>query len=209
MLNVYFSLASIEYNLNKMKLLQLLFLGFFIFSLDVRAQDIKIEIKTELGSIEAVLYQDKAPITVSNFLRYIDADKYDSASFYRTVRMDNQPNNEVRIEVIQGGISFNRSVTPFPAIAHETTADTGILHENGVLSMARVGPGTARAEFFICIGEQPSLDFGGNRNPDGQGFATFGRVTKGMDVVRQIQQREDQNQYLKERITIYSIERIQ
>lgn len=138
-----------------MKLLQLLLLGFFIFSLDVRAQDIKIEIKTELGSIEAVLYQDKAPITVSNFLRYIDADKYDSARFYRTVRMDNQPNNEVRIEVIQGGISFNRSVTPFPAIAHETTADTGILHENGVLSMARVGPGTARAEFLSVLVSNP------------------------------------------------------
>ncbi|MGW8121318.1 peptidylprolyl isomerase [Roseivirga echinicomitans] len=171
----------------------------------LKAQVVNIEIKTELGSIKAELYPDKAPITVANFIKYIENNKFDSASFYRTVRMDNQPNNEVKIEVIQGGISYNRSVASYPPIAHETTDKTGILHTDGVLSMARVGPGTAAAEFFICIGDQASLDFGGKRNPDGQGFATFGKVTKGMDIVKKIQQREDKNQYLIERVKIYSI----
>ncbi|WP_084362813.1 peptidylprolyl isomerase [Roseivirga echinicomitans] len=171
----------------------------------LKAQVVNIEIKTELGSIMAELYPDKAPITVANFIKYIENHKFDSASFYRTVRMDNQPNNDVKIEVIQGGISYNRSVTSFPAIAHETTEKTGILHTDGVLSMARVGPGTATAEFFVCIGDQPSLDFGGKRNPDGQGFATFGKVTKGMDIVKKIQQKEDKNQYLVEKVKIYSI----
>lgn len=174
-----------------------------IFSL--KAQVINIEIKTEVGSIMAELYPDKAPVTVANFIKYIESHKFDSASFYRTVRMSNQPNNDVKIEVIQGGISLNRSVTSFPAIAHETTNETGILHTDGILSMARVEPGTAKAEFFICIGDQPSLDFGGKRNPDGQGFAAFGEVTKGMDIVKKIQQGEDRNQYLKKRVIIYSI----
>ena len=171
----------------------------------LKAQVVNIEIKTELGSIMAELYPDKAPITVANFIKYIENHKFDSASFYRIVRMDNQPNNDVKIEVIQGGISYNRSVTSYPPIEHETTEKTGILHKDGVLSMARVGPGTATAEFFICIGDQPSLDFGGKRNPDGQGFATFGKVTKGMDIVKKIQQREDKNQYLVEKVKIYSI----
>jgi len=93
-------------------------------------------------------------------------------------------------------------------IEHESTKQTGILHKDGTISMARNEPGSATSEFFICIGDQPSLDFGGMRNPDGQGFAAFGRVIKGMEVVRTIQSLPAKNQYLEPKIKITQIERI-
>lgn len=161
--------------------------------------------KTELGPIVMELYPDKAPITCQNFLRYIKNDKFDGLGFYRVVRMDNQPNSEIKIEVIQGGLGPDEYPFQYPVITHETTEATGILHKDGVLSMARMEPGTASSEFFICVGDQPSLDFGGMRNPDGQGFAAFGKVIQGMDVVRQIQGLPDTSQMLLERVKIQSV----
>ena len=164
-------------------------------------------IETELGNIEAEIFVKEAPITGANFMHHVDSGSYNSgAYFYRVVRMDNQPNNDVKIEVVQCGLY--RSGRKIPPIAHETTEMTGIKHTDGTLSMARNAPGTANTEFSICIGDQPELDYQGKRNPDGQGFAAFGRVTKGMDVARKIQQQEDANQYLIQPITIYSIKRI-
>ncbi len=171
----------------------------------LEAQSVKIEIKTEIGSIIAELSPEKAPITCENFIKYIQNNKFDSSFFYRTVRMDNQPNNNVKIEVIQGGLGFGTSETQYEPIVHETTKETGILHKDGVLSMARSKPGTASSEFFICIGDQPELDFEGKRNPDGQGFATFGKVVKGMEVVKKIQQMKDESQILIDKVEIYSI----
>jgi len=101
--------------------------------------------------------------------------------------MDNQAQNKIKIEVIQGGLGMEVPDLPFEPIAHETTQTSGILHKDGVISMGRLEPGTATSEFFICINDQPELDFGGDRYPDGQGFATFGKVVKGMDIVRAIQ----------------------
>jgi peptidyl-prolyl cis-trans isomerase A (cyclophilin A) len=171
----------------------------------------KVLISTQLGDIEAEIFIDKAPITATNFLRYVDSGKYNSnACFYRTVRMDNQPGKTVKIEVIQGGFYSDSVIEKiqFPPIRHETTRETGVLHKDGVLSMARNEPGTASSEFFICIGDQPALDFGGKRNPDGQGFAAFGKVINGMDVVRKIQQLKDRDQYLENPVKINGIKRI-
>ena len=155
------------------------------------AQAIAVTVTTSQGAIELEVYPGRAPITAANFLRYVDAGLYDGGQFYRVVRLDNQPQSPVKIEVIQGGLGVSTydDAEPrgFPTIAHETTEVTGLKHEDGVVSMARLAPGSATSEFFICIGDQPSLDFGGARNPDGQGFAAFGRVTAGMDVVRAIQ----------------------
>lgn len=151
----------------------------------VSAQQIRVD--TESGPIVLELYADKAPATVANFLRYIDAKRYDNTTFYRVVRLDNQANNPVKIEVIQGGLGTD-STRMFPPIAQETTQKTGLKHLDGTLSLARGAPGSGASEFFICINAQPELDFGGRRNPDGQGFAAFGRVVQGMDVVRRIQQ---------------------
>jgi len=189
-----------------MKKHNVLFIIIFLLSfLSLNGQSIKIEINTELGSIIAELYPDKAPITCANFIKHIDQNKLDGASFYRVVRMDNQPNNNIKIEVIQGGLGFDIEEYPLPPIEHETTKETKILHKNGTLSMARVEPGTASSEFFICIGDQPELDYGGKRNSDGQGFAAFGKIIKGMDIVKEIQNMPDEGQLLLKPVSIDSV----
>ena len=164
----------------------------------------KITIRTELGDIHARINLKKAPITSSNFLQYIDAHLFDSARFYRVVRLDNQPGDSVLIEVIQGG-RFKDEDNGFPPVIHETTKMTGIRHRNGTMSMARSAPGTATSEFFICIGDQPELDFGGRRNRDLQGFAAFGKVTRGMNVVEQIHSIKPSGQYLESPVLILEI----
>jgi peptidyl-prolyl cis-trans isomerase A (cyclophilin A) len=177
--------------------------------MSLKSQNVKVEIKTELGLIIAELYSDKAPVSCANFIKYIENNKFEGANFYRVVRMDNQPNNDVKIEVIQAGLGFDAEESPYPPISHETTEQTGILHLNGTLSMARAEPGTASSEIFICVGDQPELDFGGKRNPDGQGFAAFGKVIEGMDIVKKIQNLPDEGQMLKEIIKISSIKIIE
>ena len=170
---------------------------------------LRVQIETSLGMIHAEVYPDHAPVTVENFLTYVDDALFDGGSFFRAVRMDNQPNDSVRIEVIQGGPNgpATRGRLRDP-IALERTSDTGLRHTDGALSMARAGPDTARSQFFVCIGEQPSLDFGGHRNLDGQGFAVFGRVTEGMDIVRLIQAGAIEGQRLIEPVRIESIRRL-
>jgi peptidyl-prolyl cis-trans isomerase A (cyclophilin A) len=165
-----------------------------------------IIIRTELGDIYASLDLKKAPVTSLNFLRYIDNHMFDSSWFYRVVKLDNQPRDLFKIEVIQGGRNENED-KGFPPIAHETTKMTGIKHKDGTISMARNKPGSATSEFFICVGDQPELDFGGRRNPDRQGFAAFGKVIKGMDVVRKIHSIKSSDQYLQKPVLILEIDR--
>ena len=167
-----------------------------------------IKITTELGDIMIEIDSINAPITAKNFLRYVDEARFNPASFYRVVRMNNQPNSSIKIEVIQGGLGFDDSPLSIPPIMHEITDITGILHKDGVISMARTEPGSACSEFFICIGDQPQLDFGGQRNPDGQGFAAFGKVIEGMDVVLDIQSQLDERQMLTKPINILDVSRI-
>jgi peptidyl-prolyl cis-trans isomerase A (cyclophilin A) len=168
---------------------------------------IPIRIVTQLGTIDAELDSVHAPITVTNFLRYVDGHYYDRGAFHRAVTLENQPTDSVRIEVIQGGMVRDGFSRPYPAIPLERTSVTGLHHGDGTLSMARGGPGTATDSFFITIGDQPSLDFGGMRNPDGQGFAAFGRITSGADVVRAIQHRPVRGQALVAPVTIISVGR--
>ncbi len=165
-----------------------------------------VVIRTELGDIEVEIYEKAAPLTAGNFLEYIEEDRFEGAIFYRTVTMDNQPDNDIKIEVIQGGLGDDPLGLGLPAIEHETTERTGLKHLDGTISMARAEPGTASSEIFICIGDQPDLDFGGRRNPDGQGFAAFGRVTSGMDVVRKIQTQPADGQMLDPEIKITAID---
>ena len=192
-----------------MKHIYLLLVSVIILADFASAQNPKVEITTTLGTIKLEIFKDKAPITANYFLENVNNNVFKDACFYRVVRMDNQPNNDIKIEVIQGGLFFDSIVDQKPTIAHETTKETGILHTDGVISMARNQPGSASTEFFICIGDQPNLDFEGMRNPDGQGFAAFGKVIKGMDVVKLIQQQKDDEQMLVERIDILSITRVQ
>jgi len=145
-----------------------------------------VRMTTDLGVVEIEINVEAAPISANNFLRLVDGGHMDVTTFYRTVSPEND-NGSPPISVIQGGNGSGDG--PFEPIAHETTEDTGLLHLSGAISMARGDVGTASTEFFICIGDQPALDFGAQRNPDGQGFAVFGYVVAGMDVVQAIHQR--------------------
>jgi peptidyl-prolyl cis-trans isomerase A (cyclophilin A) len=165
----------------------LLVLMMVVPMLSAQEKNPHVVLHTQLGDIEMELDAVHAPATTTNFLRYVKGGFYTGGLFHRTVTMQNQPDSPVKIEVIQAGIDPERKKDGFPVIALERTNVTGVKHVDGAVSMARGGPDSATSDFFICIGDQPELDFGGKRNADGQGFAAFGRVVRGMDVVRKIQ----------------------
>jgi peptidyl-prolyl cis-trans isomerase A (cyclophilin A) len=169
-----------------------------------------IEIRTAAGDIEVELYPGKAPKTVAAFLSYIDSGFYKNSSFYRVLNDDNQSSAADRSQLIQGGIwrTNHRKAESLPGIPHETTQQTHILHEDGTISLARTAPGTATTEFFICVGAQPGFDYGGGNNPDGQGYAAFGKVIKGMDKVRNIYARPENNQSFDPPVVIFEIVRL-
>ena len=171
----------------------------------------RVLIQTSLGKIVLEL-SPQAPITGANFLRYVNENRYRGASFYRTVRLDNQAQSLIKIEVIQGGLGMDDHPAKLPNIPLETTVQTGLKHLHGTVSMSRFGPDSAHSEIFICIGSQPELNFAGQRHPDGQGFAAFAQVTEGMDVVLEIQAQPSggdtppvQGQWLLEPVKIESV----
>ncbi|GGX66884.1 peptidyl-prolyl cis-trans isomerase [Litorimonas cladophorae] len=145
-------------------------------------------LETTEGPIEITVYPDRAPISAGDFLRYVDGKHYDGQGFYRVVRADNDP-RDMGMSLIQGG-RLDQEVIGGP-IAHELTTQTGISNANGAVAIARDAPGTGSATyFFINVGNNDFLDTGGTRNSDEQGYATFGRVTDGIDVVKRIQAME-------------------
>jgi peptidyl-prolyl cis-trans isomerase A (cyclophilin A) len=166
----------------------------------------RLVIQTALGDIEVEIDTVHAPITAANFLRYVDLGFYQFGRFHRTVRADNQADSKIKIAVVQAGLDSLR-VKDFPPIKLERTSVTKLRHEDGAISMARDGPDTATSDFFICVGDQPALDFGGKRNPDGQGFAVFGRVLLGMDVVQRIHAAPAKGQTLEPAVRILNIVR--
>lgn len=179
---------------------------FFGLGKTLSAQDLPfVKMTTNLGIVMVEVDTIHAPLTALNFLKHVEAGTYKNCVFYRVVTPNNQPDNAIKIEVIQGGIYSQPGFEEIKPIKHENTKETGLKHLDGTISMARSEPGTASTEFFICIGNQPELDFGGKRNPDLQGFAAFGRVIKGMDVVRKIQQQRANNQTLIDPISIETI----
>ena len=174
---------------------------------------VRVTMSTSEGDIGIDIYLDRAPITAGNFLKLVDDGSLDGGSFYRVVTYEND-NGNPKIEVIQGGLGA--AGEGFDTIDHESTELTGILHTDGVISMARGAVGTASTEFFICIGDQPGLDHGEARNQDMQGFAAFGKVVSGMDVVRRINalsadapsdSEYTQGQILAEPVSITSVSR--
>lgn len=167
---------------------------------------VRVAVRTAAGMFEIQVDTVRAPITAANFLRYVDAGAYSDGYFHRTVRDDNQPTDSVKIDVVQA--SRARNLEGFGPIPLERTALTGLGHVDGAISMARGGPDTAVSDFFICVGPQPELDFGGARNPDGQGFAVFGRVVSGMAVVRRIHEARAEGQRLAPPIAILSMQRV-
>jgi peptidyl-prolyl cis-trans isomerase A (cyclophilin A) len=181
------------------------------WSADLWAQDtngtVRVVVQTELGNITLAIDSVHAPVTSANFLRYVDAGRYAGGRFHRTVTATNQAANPVKIEVIQWSAASGLLVTDFAPIPLERTSVTGLKHLDGTVSMARAGPNSATSDVFICVGAQPSLDFGGMRQGDGQGFAAFGKVVAGMDIVRRIHNAPANGQTLTPPIRIINIVR--
>ncbi len=166
-------------------------------------------VDTAVGAFVVAVNPEVAPRTVANYLAYVDRKLLDGGSVYRIVTLANQaPETPHKIEVVQWGMYLaDGQAPPLPPIAHETTRETGLRHLDGTVSMARSAPGSAASEFFICVGDQPELDFGGGRNPDGQGFAAFGRVVSGQDVVRALHSMAQATQFLTPPIAVRSVRR--
>ncbi len=174
---------------------------------DTSAENPTIIIQSTLGQIQVEIDEIQAPVTAANFLRYVDQGFYDGGSFFRTVHAGNQPQDSIRIAVVQAGARSDTTASFFEPILLERTSETGLKHLDGTISMARGGPDSATHSFFFCIDDQPELDFGGKRNPDGQGFAAFGQVISGGDVLRAIQMSPHEVQQLQPPIEILSIRR--
>jgi peptidyl-prolyl cis-trans isomerase A (cyclophilin A) len=167
--------------------------AFFLISVVLEAQTrvpakpALVIFETEYGKILVEIDMARAPITGENFLKYVDGGFYNGGIINRAVRPDNTTRHDVEIQVVQFQINPERNSEEFPPIPMERTSVTGLKHVSGALSMARSGPDTATASFSIVIDDQPEMDFGGKRNADGQGFAVFGHVMEGMDIVKKIQ----------------------
>jgi peptidyl-prolyl cis-trans isomerase A (cyclophilin A) len=195
------------YKFTRMTKTLLILLILFACTMSTNAQkEIHCEIQTELGSIKLLLYPEKAPKTVANFLNYVRNNSYDGSSFFRVCTPENEAEREIKIQVIQGGdVPEDKRLEPIPI---ETTQFTGLKHLSGTVSMARGEPNSAQNSFFICVTDEPELDFGGKRNPDGYGFAVFGQVTEGMEIVKKIQEGENEQQMLIKPIKISQIRMI-
>lgn len=165
-------------------------------------------VESASGTFTFELFPGRAPITVANYLRYVDLGLFASASIYRIVGPVNQRTNPNPISVLQWGRhDAPGAQTPLPPIAHEPTSLTGLRHTDGTVSMARLAPGTATSEIFVCVGDQPALDEGGGRNPDGRGFAAFGRITSGHDVISRIAAMAEEREFIEAPIPIVRISR--
>jgi peptidyl-prolyl cis-trans isomerase A (cyclophilin A) len=165
-----------------------------------------VHVVTELGSFFVTLDLQRAPISSRNFLSYVDQRLFDGTSFFRIVTPYNQPEAEVKISVIQGGLKAG-DPRALPAVPHEPTSVTGLHHTNGAISMARPKNASGSSSFFICIGDQPELDYGGRRYEDHVGFAAFGYVTAGMDILYKIYERSEDDPYLRNEICILTVRR--
>lgn len=179
---------------------------------DLPEGEVAVGIETSLGSFYIAVDTRRAPVTASNFLKYVDAGLYDWGRFHRATRPDNytpSPPNRPMMNIIQGGINPAKRSEGFPAIPLERTNVTGITHVTGVVSMARgTSADTATSDFFILLDDQPSLDYGGLRFDDGQGGGAFGRVLSGLDVVKKIQQQPVDGQNLSAPVTIRRVWRL-
>jgi peptidyl-prolyl cis-trans isomerase A (cyclophilin A) len=168
-----------------------------------------VMINTFYGDVEVELFPEKAPKTVAAFLSYIDSGYYKNCSFYRVLSNENLP-DYANAGLIQGGIykTNSKTLAQIPGIIHESTRQTGLSHTSGTISLARTTPGTASTEFFICIGDQLEFDGGASAGGDGLGFAAFGKVVDGMDVVRKIQNSPSHGDDFKTDIRIDNIKRL-
>ncbi len=190
---------------------------------------IKICMETTLGNLILALEDEKAPVTTNHFLRYVDEGYYDGSSFFRSTTDQNQPYNDVKIHVLQGGLSndsFDNHLKenlnpamrltdedvyngPYGKITVEPTNKTGLKHLAGTISMGRMATiDSVDDGFFICVEDEPELDFGGKRHGDGHGFPAFGQVIEGMEIIKQINQLPTIGQLIKDKVIINKVYRV-
>jgi peptidyl-prolyl cis-trans isomerase A (cyclophilin A) len=168
----------------------------------------RVCVDTAVGQLIIEVFTTRAPSTAANFLKYVDGRHLDGCSIYRIVTPDNQP-SPIAASVVQWGLHLGELASPpFPPVGHEPTSMTGLTHCDGAISLARFAAGTGSSEFFFCVGDQPQLDFGGRRNPDGAGFAVFGQVVSGEGVLSDIYARAETDHLLKRPIPIHEVRRL-
>lgn len=189
---------------------------------------IRIEIDTNMGRLTAEIYEEKAPKTAAYFLRYVDEGFYNGTKIYRSLREDNQGANTAKIDIVEMGYcnsyydrilrrglgegeAYDETqgfIPPYPKISVETTEETGLKHEDGTLSLGRDNADQVDTNVFICIGNQPNLDYGGARHPDGYGFSAFGKIIEGMDIIKEIHSLPLEGQRIIKDITVRTIQRL-
>lgn len=179
-------------------------LGLAAGSANAQANQPLVILHTTLGDVIVRLDADHAPITTCNFLRYVQTGRYAGGTFFRTVVAETN-DSPTPIDVIQAATSAGSDDPGLGPIALERTRDTGLRHSTGTISMARDGPDTATSSFFIVTRDTPALDFGGGRNPDGQGFAAFGSVISGMEIVQAIHSAPAEDEQLTNPVTIGAV----
>ena len=160
------------------RLLIVMLLGVAAPALAQPQGEVRVQLRTSEGDIVIALDMARAPVSAGNFLRYVEAGRLDGSEFYRAMHTASDAG------LVQGGVRDPRKL--FPPITHEPTSQTGLSHVDGAISVPRLAPGTARGDFTIMVGNQPYLDAGPGSGGDGLGYAVFGRVAEGMDVVRKI-----------------------
>ncbi len=170
---------------------------------------VSVEFRLAGAHFTVAVLTDRAPVSSAYFLTAVEAGVYDGSAVFRIVTLANQrPDAEPKIEVMQMG---HRAIDESPpaSIAHETTGTTGLRHRAGTLSLARFAPGAVYHSVFICMRDEPCLDEGGTRHPDGLGFAAFGHVERGFDLLRRLfDERCCDSEYLADPIRIDSVRRI-
>lgn len=161
-----------------------------------------VQFETECGSFEIELNVKNAPLSSAYFRSLVEAGAFNGSSFFRITSEENASiRSENPIEILQGGLK-DSDPQPLAPIAHESTAQTGLQHTAWTISLARFEPGRTYGSFFICMRDEPELDFNGRRHPDGQGFAAFGRVSSGRDTLRHIFERREEKEFLASPVTI-------
>lgn len=164
-----------------------------------------LRVVTELGEFLITLYPNQAPLTCAYFASLVEMGALDGSSFFRIVGLDNANiRTDYPIEVVQGGLKTDER-QPLPPVAHETTAQTGLSHHRWSVSTAREAPGETYGSFFICMRDEFELDYGGNRHPDGEGFAAFGKVTEGHDTISKLFAKRESQEFLFSPPTILEV----
>jgi peptidyl-prolyl cis-trans isomerase A (cyclophilin A) len=165
----------------------------------------RVLLETPVGRMIFSVEVNRAPATSAYFLADVRSGRFNGTTIHRIATEANQdPDQRIPIEVVQGGCS-QPNIAPQPSLVHESTVVTGLRHSRGAISLARFAPGCVYHSFFICMRDEPSLDYGGLRQPDGLGFAAFGQAVEGVEVLDKLYARAEEREQLTRQIPILEL----